>query len=77
MDDCKGICITLESRTEDLLRNYPQCCEVFERHDMPCRECMGVGCETLSDCALMHGVDVNLLVAELRECIGCTELPSL
>ena len=71
------VCITSESSTSELLTNYPQCSEVFERHDMPCSECMGAGCETLADCALMHGVDVDLLVTELRECLCSTEPPSL
>lgn len=77
MDNNGIVNITSETRTEDLLRYYPQCCEVFERHEMPCNECMGVGCDTLTDCALMHEVDVDLLVAELREFLGCTEPPCL
>lgn len=76
MDNC-NICITTESSTADLLAAYPQCCEVFEKHDMPCFECMGAGCETIADCALMHGVDADLLVAELREFLGCIDPPVL
>jgi len=78
MDDCKkNFYVTPESNTQYLLRTYPECCEVFEKHEMPCSECMGVGCDTLADCAIMHEVDIDVLVAELRKCLGCTEPPSL
>ena len=72
----ESFCISSQTLTEELLIRYPECCEVFEKHGMPCRECMGVECETLSDSALMHGIDIDILIKELKECLECNEPPS-
>ena len=60
--------ITEKSVIEDILREYPQCIEVFDSHGMPCRTCMGVSIDTLNDGAIMHDLDLQQLMAELREC---------
>lgn len=60
--------ITEQSVIEDILREYPQCIEVFDKHGMSCRTCMGVSTDTLYDGSVMHDIDLKLLVAELREC---------
>lgn len=77
MEESKPIYITAESRTDYLFQNYPECCSVFEKYDMSCSTCMGLGCDTLADCALMHGMDVEDLVRDLRICLGSPGSESL
>ena len=60
--------ITKNSVIADVLRVYPECITVFDRHDMPCRTCMAATTSTIADGALMHDVDAGKIVAELRDC---------
>ena len=62
--------ITEQSVIEDIIREYPECIKVFDKHDMPCRTCMGVSIDTLYDGAIMHDINLQQLMAELRECTG-------
>lgn len=57
----------------DVLREYPECIDVFDRHNMPCRTCMGVSTDTIEEGALMHDVDLDRLIAELRDCCNDPE----
>lgn len=60
--------ITRDSIIADVLREYPECICVFDRHDMPCRTCMGASTGTIAEGAMMHDVDADRIVTELREC---------
>ncbi|OFX14487.1 MAG: hypothetical protein A2Z18_05210 [Armatimonadetes bacterium RBG_16_58_9] len=60
--------ITKESIIADVLREHPECIEVFDRHHMPCRTCMGASVGTLAEGAMMHDLDLDTILAELREC---------
>lgn len=60
--------ITSDTVIADVLREHPECIEVFDRHEMPCRTCMGAATGTVRDGALLHGVDLDLILRELREC---------
>ncbi len=59
--------IDKDSVIEDVLREYPECIDVFEGHGMPCRTCMMVSIGTVGDGAVMHDVDLDTLLRELRE----------
>ena len=59
--------ITEDSIIADILREYPECIEVFDKHDMPCRTCMGASTGTLAKGAMMHDVDLEVILAELRK----------
>lgn len=61
--------ITKESVIADILREHPNCIDVFDRHDMPCRTCMGVSTDTLEEGSIMHDVDLETLIGELRQCV--------
>lgn len=65
-----GIEITGKTVIADILREHPECIDVFDRHNMPCRTCMGVSIDTLEDGSIMHDVDLETLIAELRTCCG-------
>ncbi|HBE79890.1 MAG TPA: disulfide oxidoreductase [Firmicutes bacterium] len=61
--------ITKETRIIDLLQEYPQTAEVFERFGMGCIGCMGVTMETLENGAKMHHILVAELLKELNTVI--------
>ncbi len=60
--------ITKETVIADVLRVHPECIEVFDRHNMPCRTCMGASTGTIAEGAMMHDVDVDLIIEELKKC---------
>ncbi|MCX8052282.1 MAG: DUF1858 domain-containing protein [Armatimonadetes bacterium] len=63
-----GVEITKDTIIADVLREHPECIEVFERHGMPCRMCAGATTGTIAEGAMMHDVDVDLILEELRAC---------
>lgn len=65
--------ITKDSIIADVLRECPECIEVFDRHSMPCMTCAGASTGTVSEGAMLHDVDVDVIVEELQKC--CTRNP--
>jgi len=68
--------ITRDTFIADVLREYPQCAEVFDRHEMPCQTCMGAATGTVAEGAMMHDVDPDTILAELRQCANASEEPT-
>lgn len=60
--------ITKDSIIADVLSEHPHCIKIFDKHEMPCRTCMGVSTDTIEEGAIMHDVDLQALLAELRQC---------
>lgn len=60
--------ITRETIIADVLREHPECIEVFDRHAMPCLTCAGAATGSISEGAMLHDVDADTIVAELRQC---------
>ena len=54
----------------DVLKKYPKTVDVFEGFNMGCISCMGVQNESLEKGCLMHGMDVNELIAALEKCVA-------
>jgi hybrid cluster-associated redox disulfide protein len=63
-----GFEITKDTVIADILREHPECTQVFERHGMPCQTCMGASTGTIAEGAMMHDVDPDVLLAELIDC---------
>ena len=63
-------CVTKDTRIADLLRSHPEAVEVFSRLGLGCFVCMGAAMETVEEGAVMHGLDVDVIVAELNTAIG-------
>ncbi len=59
--------ISKDTVIADVLKAFPDSIKVFEKHNMGCLSCMGVQKESLEKGSLMHGIDVNILIAELQE----------
>lgn len=49
----------------DILRSNPNATDVFKKYNMGCISCLGIQNETLEKGALMHGIDVYILIKEL------------
>jgi len=60
--------ITRDTIIADVLREHPECIEVFDRHEMPCRTCAGATTGTIAEGAMMHDVDADRILEELRAC---------
>ncbi len=60
--------ITKDTIIADLLREHPECIEVFDKHGMPCLTCAGADTGSISEGAMLHDVDMDLIISELRAC---------
>ena len=58
--------ISKEMTIMDILRRYPGTLPVFERHGLDCYDCQIAEFEQLEHGALVHKVDIDLLLAELN-----------
>jgi hybrid cluster-associated redox disulfide protein len=65
-----NLIITSETVIADILSKCPHCIDVFNKHEMPCQSCMGVSTDTLAEGAMMHDVDLEALIAELKVCVS-------
>lgn len=54
----------------DALQADPRTREVFAAHGMGCVGCMGVSMESIEDGAKMHGIDPELVLAELNRLVA-------
>jgi hybrid cluster-associated redox disulfide protein len=50
----------------EALQADPRAREVFAAHGMGCVGCMGVSMESIEDGAKMHGIDPEVVLAELN-----------
>ncbi|WP_022852131.1 DUF1858 domain-containing protein [Limisalsivibrio acetivorans] len=58
--------ITKKTIIADVLRHNPKTSEVFEKYNMGCVSCMGVANESIEKGCLMHGLDVEEVLADLK-----------
>lgn len=58
--------ITKHTRISDVIKICPSAPEVFSRHGMGCFACMASSAETVEEGAQMHGVDVQVILADLN-----------
>jgi hybrid cluster-associated redox disulfide protein len=59
--------ITRDTMIREVLLNYPQAEDVFDRHGLACATCLASGMETVSAVASMHDVSVDALLSELNQ----------
>ena len=53
----------------EIVHRYPETKRFFSDLNMSCTGCFAVSFDTLENGALMHGMDVNVLVTELNKFI--------
>lgn len=59
--------ITKDTLICDVLKMYPGAVEVFDKYNMGCVSCLGVSSENLEKGSLMHGIEVESLLADIAE----------
>ena len=59
--------ITKKMTFREVLRKYPKVTDVFFKHGMACVGCPMAQQETIEQCALAHGIDVEKFIGELNE----------
>jgi hybrid cluster-associated redox disulfide protein len=57
----------------EALQADPRAREVFAAHGMGCVGCMGVSMESIEDGAKMHGIDPEVVLADLNRLTGLRE----
>jgi len=62
--------VTKEQTIAEVLRLNPKTAEVFTRYGMHCFGCHIAFSETVGEAARAHGVDADLLVADLNELLA-------
>jgi len=50
-----------------VLQEYPRARGIFQRHGMPCGDCMASIDESIAQGARMHGFDLEKLLADLNK----------
>ena len=63
-DDQQEMCI------EDIVKRYPKTILIFERYGLGCVGCEAALFENVAQGAEIHGVDVNVLIADLNTAIS-------
>ena len=58
--------ITKDMTIEEILKKHPESMKVFQQYNMGCIGCMGATAESVEKGALMHGVNVDEIVAALN-----------
>lgn len=69
-----GFEITKDTIIAEVLRVHPECIAVFDKHGMPCLTCMGASTGTIAEGSMMHDVDLEVILQELRQC--CASSPN-
>jgi hybrid cluster-associated redox disulfide protein len=57
----------------EALQAEPRAREVFAAHGMGCVGCMGVSMESIEDGAKMHGIDPEVVLADLNKLAALRE----
>ena len=59
--------ITRDMTIEQVLLKHPQAIKAFHQFQMGCISCMGAAAESIEKGALMHGVNIEELLAALNK----------
>ncbi len=62
--------ITKEMGIMDIVQNYPETVEVFQKFGMGCIGCAAAHFENLEAGAKVHGIDIDAMVDAMNEIIG-------
>ena len=61
--------IRKDSIINEIIYRYPESVKFFSDMNMSCSSCFAVNFDTLENGALMHGMDVSVLVQRLQQYI--------
>lgn len=54
----------------EVMRMYPEAVNVLRKHNLGCVGCMGAQNESLEQGAMAHGIDPDLLLADLNAAVA-------
>ena len=58
--------VNKNSKINEILSVYPDAKQFFNEQEMACSSCFAVNFDTLEKGALMHGLEVNALIDQLK-----------
>lgn len=61
--------IKKEMTIGELLRTYPQAIEALMEFNMGCIGCPAAQAESLEEAAMVHGIDIDLLLEKLNQAV--------
>lgn len=64
--------ITKETTIEEVVKQYPETMMVFMKHGLHCVGCHVSEFESIEEGAMAHGIDVDMLVADLNKVTSFT-----
>jgi hybrid cluster-associated redox disulfide protein len=67
--------INKNSKINDILNAYPEANRFFNEKQMACGSCFAVNFDTLENGALMHGMEVNILIGQLEQFLKTLPTP--
>ena len=67
--------INKNSTIKEILSTYPDAKKFFNEREMACSSCFAVNFDTLEKGALMHGLEANTLVYELKNFLKTLPTP--
>ena len=62
--------ITKTMGIQEVVTKYPESVPVFFRHGLGCIGCAAAQFETIEQGAMVHGINVDALIADLNEAVG-------
>ncbi len=67
--------INKNSKINEILSNYPEARRFFNEREMACGSCFAVNFDTLEKGALMHGLEVSVLIDQLNNFLKTLPTP--
>jgi hybrid cluster-associated redox disulfide protein len=61
--------ITKDMTFFELMRTFPQSVKVLQKHNLGCIGCMGAQNESLEQGARAHGLDIDVLLKDLKSAV--------
>lgn len=65
--------ITGDMKIEEIVAKYPQTLGVFFQYGLGCVGCHAASFESLAEGAMMHGIDVDIILKDLNELVDKIE----
>jgi len=62
--------ITKDMTFFELMRTFPQSVKVLQKHNLGCIGCMGAQNESLEQGARAHGLDIEVLLKDLKSAVA-------
>ena len=66
----KSMKVTKEMNILDIVQNYPESVEIFQKYGLGCIGCAAARFENLEAGARVHGFDPDAMVADINALIG-------